>query len=154
MEHRKFLCSDWMFKVNHDLIINFLRIEPTYFIFLFLFLLIWLLWILVAALGPFDLHCSMQVLSLQHVDPVPWPRIESRPPAHRMWSLSHSTTREAPTSSILYIPSSQSKAEPRTQTLCNTYTTVTWEIKFLNISETIFHNPDTVITSTHWEEGK
>ena len=61
-----------------------------------LYLLIWLCWVLVVARGVFSLHCSMQTLSYDMWDLVPWPGIEPRPLVLEVWNLSHWTTREVP----------------------------------------------------------
>ena len=53
--------------------------------FLFILSFVWLHWALVAAHGIFS--CGMW-------DLVPWPGIKPGPPALRIWSLSHWTTRE------------------------------------------------------------
>ena len=52
---------------------------------LIIYLFIWLIQVLVAALGIFDLRCGVR-------DLVPWPGIKSGPPALEAWSLSHWTT--------------------------------------------------------------
>ena len=54
-----------------------------------LILLIWLYWVLVVALGIFDLCCGIQTLSCGMWDLVPWTVIEPRPLALGAWSLSH-----------------------------------------------------------------
>ena len=57
------------------------------FLFFFNYLFIWLIQVLVAALGIFDLCRGVK-------DLVPWPGIKSGPPALEAWSLSHWTTRK------------------------------------------------------------
>ena len=59
-----------------------------------LFLLIWLLWVLVAACGIFS--CGTQTLSCSMWDVFPGPGTEPKPPELGVWNLSHSTTREVP----------------------------------------------------------
>ena len=67
-------------------------------------LFVWLHWVFVVALGVFDLHCYMRVLSFFSYgmltlscgmwDLVPWPGIECRPLALGAQSLCHGTTRD------------------------------------------------------------
>ena len=59
--------------------------------------------ILVAAFKNFS--CDMQTLSFSMWDLVPWLRVEPRPPALGVWSLSHWTSKEVPSGTFL-VPSS------------------------------------------------
>ena len=73
----------------------FVRMSPTTsaaqdeFSFI-LFFFLWLHQVLVVAHGIADLHCSMwDLFSCSTRDLIPWPGIESGPPALGEWSLSH-----------------------------------------------------------------
>ena len=59
---------------------------------------IWLLWVLVVALGIFDLCCSMRDILLWHVGSMfhPYPGMERGAPALGARSLSHWAIREVP----------------------------------------------------------
>ena len=67
---------------------------------LFIFVFIWLCCVLVAACGIFS--CGIRTFSCGIWDLVPWPRIESRPPALGAQSLSHWAPGESLKCSFLY----------------------------------------------------
>ena len=62
--------------------------------------LFWLRWVLVVALRLFCAACGLCSCGM-HVDLVPWPGIEPRPPALRVQSLTHWTTSKVPVIFIL-----------------------------------------------------
>ena len=71
-----------------------LSVAAFFFISLFIYLLLWLHQVLVAA--RVILSCSAEILSCSMWDLVPWPGTEPRPPELGVHSLSHWTTREGP----------------------------------------------------------
>ena len=70
----------------------------------YMYVFIWLLQALVAAHRIFSF--GMWTLSCGMWDLVPWPGIQPGPPALRVLSLSHGTTREIPTVALCFVNSS------------------------------------------------
>ena len=71
-----------------------LKFSKVFYFGIYSFLFIWLHWVLVVALGIFNLRC--RIFGCGMWDLVPDQGSNSAPPALGAWSLSYCTTKEVP----------------------------------------------------------